>query len=100
MTNKTVTAAKSGEIKAIASKSMAHRMMIAAALSKIKGKKAVDTNVDDLICTSTTSKDIEATRACLKEILKAVNASGEYVRSGALSSRFIPNYSNYGHFHK
>ena len=94
MINKTVTAAKSGEIKAIASKSMAHRMMIAAALSKIKGKKAVDTNVDDLICASTSSKDIEATRACLKEILKAVNASGDYVRSGALSSRFIPNYSN------
>ena len=94
MINKTVTAAKSGEIKAIASKSMAHRMMIAAALSKIKGKKAVDTNVDDLICASTTSKDIEATRACLKEILKAVNASGDYVRSGALSSRFISNYSN------
>ncbi len=84
---------ESGEIIAIASKSMAHRMMIAAALSKINSKKAIDTNVDNLVDCKTTSKDIEATRACLKEILAGLNAEGAYLKSGALSSRFVPNYA-------
>ena len=45
----------SGQISAIASKSAAHRLMICAALAK---------GPTEIVC-STTSKDMEATRACL-----------------------------------
>lgn len=47
-----------GSVQAVASKSHAHRLLIAAALSK----KEVTVNIN------TTSQDIEATKACLKEL--------------------------------
>ena len=55
MTKTLTTPMLQGSIRAIASKSMAHRLMICAALSQTP---------TELIC-STTSRDIEATKACL-----------------------------------
>ncbi|MCI7304206.1 MAG: 3-phosphoshikimate 1-carboxyvinyltransferase [Clostridiales Family XIII bacterium] len=49
-----------GSVKAVASKSHAHRLLIAAALSKRTPAISIDT----------TSQDIEATRACLLQLKK------------------------------
>lgn len=59
-----VKAATEGDIKAIPSKSAAHRWLIAAALSGL--------SIDE--AGSGVSKDIEATRSCLKELLRAYEA--------------------------
>ena len=47
-----------GSVNAVASKSHAHRLLIAAALSKRPAEVSI----------RTTSQDIEATRACLKQL--------------------------------
>lgn len=49
-----------GSVRAVASKSHAHRLLIAAALSKRPASISI----------STTSQDIQATRACLKQLQK------------------------------
>ena len=50
--------AKTGTVRAIASKSMAHRMMITQALSE----------TDSTVICGDTSEDIEATKRCLEAL--------------------------------
>lgn len=71
--------AKMGTVRAITSKSMAHRMMIAQALSE--GRSTV-------VCTDT-SEDIEATRRCLEALRSDGEVKQLYCGESGSTLRFL-----------
>ncbi len=71
--------AEKGTVRAIASKSVAHRMMIAQALSECES---------NVLC-SDTSEDIEATKRCLEALLSSDRIKKLYCGESGSTLRFL-----------
>ena len=71
--------AKTGTVRAIASKSMAHRMMITQALSE----------TDSTVICGDTSEDIEATKRCLEALSSEDEVKQLYCGESGSTLRFM-----------